>query len=66
MVIILLYVNDMIICGDHESFIAGVKQKLDAKVTIKDIGLARYFLGLEIFRSSAGILIHQRKLLLTC
>ena len=35
--------------------------KLHNTFTIKDLGLARYFLGIEIARSSTGTFLNQRK-----
>lgn len=37
------------------------KQFLYQKFTIKDLGYAKYFLGLEIIRSENGIFDNQRK-----
>ncbi|XP_019054182.1 PREDICTED: uncharacterized protein LOC109115039 [Nelumbo nucifera] len=44
-----------------ESEIISVKQFLDSAFTIKDLGYAKYFTGLEIARSSTGTYINQRK-----
>ncbi|KAL0409617.1 UNVERIFIED_CONTAM: hypothetical protein Sradi_1896100 [Sesamum radiatum] len=41
--------------------IADIKAYLDKLFTIKDLGLARYFLGLQIARSSAGTSLTQAK-----
>lgn len=57
----LVYVDDLILTGDDEKSIVHIKNLLHEKFTIKDLGLVRYFLGLEISRSSQGMLIHQRK-----
>lgn len=40
------------------------KQALDTKFTIKDLGLASYFLGIEICRTKAGTHLNQRKYIL--
>ena len=34
---------------------------MHSKFTIKDLGLVRYFLGLEVLRSAHGTLLNQRK-----
>ncbi|XP_011071439.1 uncharacterized protein LOC105156883 [Sesamum indicum] len=44
-----------------EEIIADIKLYLDKLFTIKDLGPARYFLGLEIARSNGGLTITQAK-----
>ena len=58
---ILVYVDDVIITGNDMTEINTVKQQLDAKFSIKDLGELRYFLGLELARSKDGIFLCQRK-----
>jgi len=58
---ILVYVDDLLITGDDVSSITQIKAKLHEAFTIKDLGLARYFLGIEIARSSTGTFLNQRK-----
>jgi len=53
-VFVLVYVDDLLITGNAVDSIAQLKQSLRSAYTIKDLGLARYFLGIEISRSSAG------------
>jgi len=60
----LVYVDDLLITGSDSAGIAHLKQALHNKFTIKDLGLARYFLGIEISRSSQGTLLNQRKYIL--
>ncbi|CAN1268353.1 Retrovirus-related Pol polyprotein from transposon TNT 1-94 [Linum perenne] len=59
--IVLVYVDDIIIMGNNESEIKLLKSQLDETFTIKDLGLLKYFLGLEIARSEKGINVCQRK-----
>lgn len=40
------------------------KQTLDKKFTIKDLGLAKYFLGIELCRTKDGVHLNQRKYIL--
>ncbi|KAL0362338.1 UNVERIFIED_CONTAM: Retrovirus-related Pol polyprotein from transposon RE1 [Sesamum calycinum] len=47
--------------GSNESLISPVKDYLHKLFTIKDMGPAKYFLGLEIARSSAGTSVTQQK-----
>ncbi|XP_020553679.1 uncharacterized protein LOC110012889 [Sesamum indicum] len=44
-----------------EVLIAEVKNFLDATFSIKDLGYAKYFLGLEIARSTVGTSVTQHK-----
>ncbi|KAI3412713.1 uncharacterized protein J3R85_017059 [Psidium guajava] len=59
--ILLLYVDDMIITGDDRAHIEHTKRHLQQHFSMKDLGPLRYFLGLEIARSSRGILLSQQK-----
>ncbi|KAL2230511.1 UNVERIFIED_CONTAM: Retrovirus-related Pol polyprotein from transposon RE2 [Sesamum indicum] len=47
--------------GPSEKTIAEIKRYLHEMFTIKDLGPARFFLGLEIGRSEKGITVTQRK-----
>ncbi|KAL0448135.1 UNVERIFIED_CONTAM: Retrovirus-related Pol polyprotein from transposon TNT 1-94 [Sesamum latifolium] len=51
--ILLVYVDDVLITGTSEAKITEVKSFLDSAFTIKDLGHAKYFLGLEITRYAA-------------
>ncbi|KAK4410155.1 Retrovirus-related Pol polyprotein from transposon RE1 [Sesamum angolense] len=61
MMFLLVYVDDIIVIGPSLPLIQEVKDYLHNLFTIKDIGHARYFLGLEIARGSAGIYVAQTK-----
>lgn len=61
---LLVYVDDVLIAGPNEDEIIRLKRFLDDKFTIKDLGAARYFLGMEIARGDTGIYISQRKYIL--
>ncbi|KAL2233050.1 UNVERIFIED_CONTAM: Retrovirus-related Pol polyprotein from transposon RE2 [Sesamum indicum] len=58
------FVDDILITGPSIAEIAQVKHYLHRLFTIKDLGDARYFLGLEIARSSSGLYIAQTKYIL--
>ncbi|KAL0303695.1 UNVERIFIED_CONTAM: Retrovirus-related Pol polyprotein from transposon RE2 [Sesamum radiatum] len=55
------HVYDILVMAPTEDLIAEIKQYLDALFTIKDLGYAKYFLGLEIARSTEGMSITQHK-----
>ncbi len=62
-VLIVLYVDDMGICGTWTSEVDRVKSTLFSNYKMKDLGLAgtsRTFLSLQLVHSSEGIYIHQR------
>jgi Reverse transcriptase (RNA-dependent DNA polymerase) len=60
-IIVLVYVDDIIITGNDVTEIKRVKARLREKFDIKDLGLLKYFLGIEIAHSPKGIFISQRK-----
>ena len=55
---LLVYVDDVLITGTNESDILQVKCFLHSVFSIKDLGYAKYFLGLEIARSPKGMFLH--------
>lgn len=59
--IILVYVDDLLICGNSTSSISDIKQLLSRSFNMKDLGPVTYFLGIEIDRSDAGFFLSQRK-----
>ncbi|GKD19586.1 retrovirus-related pol polyprotein from transposon TNT 1-94, partial [Tanacetum coccineum] len=60
----LVYVDDVLITGNTPTEIDTLKKSLDDKFTIKDLGLAKYFLGIEICHTSTGTHLNQRKYIL--
>ncbi|CAM8986162.1 unnamed protein product [Rhodiola kirilowii] len=59
--ILLVYVDDVVITGTSSLLISEVKKYIHDTFRIKDLGLLKYFLGLEVARSDAGIFLNQRK-----
>ncbi|XP_075521356.1 uncharacterized protein LOC142554578 [Primulina tabacum] len=62
--LLLAYVDDIVIIGSNAKAISDLKAFLHSKIHIKDLGSLRYFLGIEIARSKAGIYLNQRKYVL--
>ncbi|KAK4402748.1 Retrovirus-related Pol polyprotein from transposon RE2 [Sesamum angolense] len=58
-VALLVYVDDILIAGPSSALIAEVKQYLDQLFTVKDLGVAKFFLGIEIARSPQGMALTQ-------
>lgn len=59
-----VYVDDVLITGSSPILIQKLKDFLDRKFTIKDLHLAKFFLGMEITRTSKGTFLCQRKYIL--
>jgi hypothetical protein len=62
--ILAVYVDDIVITGDDIEEIKCLKEKLGKAFEVKDLGPLRYFLGIEIARSSRGIVLSRRKYVL--
>ncbi|KAJ0432465.1 putative RNA-directed DNA polymerase, Protochlorophyllide reductase [Helianthus annuus] len=60
-VAILIYVDDVIITGDDIEKINQTKVFLQQKFSIKDLGILKYFLGIEVARTADGMVLSQRK-----
>lgn len=59
--ICLIYVDDLLICGNNKGQIQLLKTMFSAHFHMKNLGPVRYFLGIEVDRSSSGIFISQSK-----
>ncbi|CAN1141771.1 Retrovirus-related Pol polyprotein from transposon TNT 1-94 [Linum perenne] len=64
LVVLIVYVDDIIVTGDDEAGIMLIKKQLATEFEIKDLGMLRYFLGLEFARSTEGLFVSQRKYIL--
>uniref|UniRef100_A0A251UGL6 Putative reverse transcriptase, RNA-dependent DNA polymerase, Gag-polypeptide of LTR copia-type n=1 Tax=Helianthus annuus TaxID=4232 RepID=A0A251UGL6_HELAN len=60
-VVLLVYVDDIVITGNNKAAIERVKNSLRENFHIKDLGLLRYFLGIEVLYSENSICLSQRK-----
>ena len=50
-----MYVDDINITGDDEGEIAHLKVQLGKQFEVKDLGLLRYFLGIEVACGAKGV-----------
>ena len=62
--VIVAYVDDLLISGSNKLIISHIKSQLHQAFTIKDLGDLKFFLGIEVHRTSEGILLNQRKYIL--
>lgn len=56
---IMLYANDVLLVGSNMTLLDDLKKNLHEAFTIKDLGAAMYFLGVEISRTEEGICLSQ-------
>lgn len=64
MAVLIVYVDDIILTGDHEEELLTLKGLLAKEFEIKELGELRHFLGMEVARSKKGIFVSQRKYVL--
>nr|GFA76158.1 hypothetical protein [Tanacetum cinerariifolium] len=57
----LIYLDDMILTGNHEPSIKQFIGRLQSEFAIKDSGNLSYFLGLEVSHTSNGLFLSQTK-----
>ncbi|XP_022011633.1 uncharacterized mitochondrial protein AtMg00810-like [Helianthus annuus] len=60
-VVLLVYVDDIIVTGNSEADIVRIKSVLSENFQIKDLGVLKYFLGIEVLYVDSGICLNQRK-----
>ncbi|XP_019101847.1 PREDICTED: uncharacterized protein LOC109133301 [Camelina sativa] len=58
---VLVYVDDLIVGGDNSVLISSFKAYLNRCFHMKDLGVLRYFLGIEVTRGKDGIYLSQKK-----
>ena len=63
-IVIILYVDDLVIGGENLVEINKVKSLLSDKFEMTDMKELHYFLGIEVIRTPAGIIISQRHYIL--
>jgi hypothetical protein len=61
LLLLLLYVDDMIITDDNPEYIAFVMACLSDQFLMSDLGLLKYFLGIEISSTPEGFFLSQEK-----
>ena len=61
---LLVYVDDIIVTGNDCEEQVQLKDNLSKIFEIKDLGILKYFLSIEVAYSKAGIFLFQRKYIL--
>ena len=60
-ILLVIYVDDIVIIGSDSKGISYLKSFLHSKFHTKNLGMLRYFLGIEVMRSKHGIFLSQMK-----
>ena len=60
-ILLVMYVDDIVIIGSDSKGILSLKFFLHSQFHPKDLGMLKYFLGVEVMRRKQGILLSQRK-----
>ena len=57
MIIVVLYVDDVIFTGNDDCLAESFKKVMKEEFEMTDIGLLKYFLGIEVEKNENGIFI---------
>jgi hypothetical protein len=57
----LIYVDDIIVVSSSNDVVTTLLQNIENEFALKDLGNLHYFLGIEVNKSSEGILLSQEK-----
>ena len=63
-ILLVVYIDDIIITRNDMVGISSLKSFLHGQFHTKDLGMLKYFLGIEVMRSKRGIFLSQRKYVL--
>ena len=58
-VMLIVYIDDIILTGDDIDGLEKLKRALANEFEVKDLGFLRYFLGMEVARTTQGIVVCQ-------
>ncbi|XP_022041812.1 uncharacterized mitochondrial protein AtMg00810-like [Helianthus annuus] len=61
LVVLLVYVDDIVVTGNSLPEITRVKSCLSKSFQIKDLGILKYFVGIEVLYSGGSVCLSQRK-----
>lgn len=60
-ILLVMYVDDIVITGSDTTGISSIKSFLHSQFHMKDLGMLKYFLDVEVTRSKKDIFLSQRK-----
>ncbi|KAF5779215.1 putative RNA-directed DNA polymerase [Helianthus annuus] len=60
-VFLLVYVDDIVVTGNSDDEIKKIKHVLNETFKIKDLGVLKYFLGIEVLYDKKSVCLSQRK-----
>ena len=63
LLLVLVYVDDILITGEDSKQISKLIADLDSQFSLKTLGSVSYFLGIEAYRNSTGLVLTQTKYL---
>ena len=63
-ILLIVYVDDIVITGSYSKEISSLKSFLQSQFHTKDLGMLRYFLGIEVMRSKHEIFLSQENMCL--
>ena len=63
-ILLVVYVDDIVIIGNDMASISSLKSFLHGQFHTKNLGMLKYFLGVEVMRSKLRIFLSQRQYVL--
>eukprot|EP00253_Pinus_taeda_P003600 PITA_03600 len=60
-VYLVVYVDDLLMIGNNESYIASIKKELGKSFEMIDLGYVHYYLGIEVTQHPNSIFLSQKK-----
>eukprot|EP00253_Pinus_taeda_P036296 PITA_36296 len=60
-VYLVVYVDDLLMIGNNESYIASIKKELGKGFEITDLGYVHYYIGIEVTQHPKSIFLSQKK-----
>jgi histone deacetylase 1/2 len=60
-IFVLIYVDDIIVTSSSDQAISALLQDLSAEFALKDLGDLHFFLGIEVKKTSDGLILSQEK-----
>eukprot|EP00253_Pinus_taeda_P006877 PITA_06877 len=60
-VYLVVYVDDLLMTGNNERYIASIKKELGKSFEMTDLGYVHYYLGIEVTQNPKSIFLSQKK-----